>query len=436
MRDNLIARRRSRPAVIVAFALASTVQSAAAQTLDFATAIRIAATTAPTVEAAEQRASASASAARAAGQLPDPTLAVAIDNLPLDGDDAFSVSRDFMTMRRVGIAQALPSRSRRAAVRSVAEDEAAVARVQITRAAQAAAREVAAAWTSRHGTEAQLALVDALAAENVLLTQATQAQFAAGGGSAADLTLPREEALTIESLRDELTARRRTAIARLRRWLGALADLPLQGDPPPFEAPGERLPIALLQHPDVRELDARAELAEARIAEARAARNPDWGIALDYQQRGPAFSNMVSVQVTVDLRLFQAVRQQPLIDARRNELAAVTAGRDAILAEHAERLESALAEIERLRRARERQRDIAVPLAHQRSELAASAWRARRGSLQDWIAARRSEITSRMQAIELDTAWFTAVQEIHFAYTTTVRGSALDAPARGDEVLP
>src|SRR5256885_16966075 len=43
----------------------------------------------------------------AAGQLPDPVLKIGVDNLPVSGPDQFSVSRDFMTMRRIGVMQEL-----------------------------------------------------------------------------------------------------------------------------------------------------------------------------------------------------------------------------------------------------------------------------------------------------------------------------------------
>ncbi len=48
---------------------------------------------------------ASREAAIAAGQLPDPVLKIGIDNLPASGPDRFSVTQDFMTMRRVGVMQ-------------------------------------------------------------------------------------------------------------------------------------------------------------------------------------------------------------------------------------------------------------------------------------------------------------------------------------------
>src|SRR5881628_3360054 len=43
----------------------------------------------------------------AAAQLPDPMLKFGIDNLPINGPDRFSVTRDFMTMRRIGVMQEL-----------------------------------------------------------------------------------------------------------------------------------------------------------------------------------------------------------------------------------------------------------------------------------------------------------------------------------------
>ena len=49
-----------------------------------------------------------------AGRLPDPELVVGIDNLPVTGADAYSRTRDFMTMRKVGVMQEFPAASKRA----------------------------------------------------------------------------------------------------------------------------------------------------------------------------------------------------------------------------------------------------------------------------------------------------------------------------------
>src|SRR5258708_10729465 len=62
---------------------------------------------------------AAASAARdmavAAEQLPDPTLTAGINNLPINGPDQFSVGRDFMTMRSIGVTQEFTRAAKRQA---------------------------------------------------------------------------------------------------------------------------------------------------------------------------------------------------------------------------------------------------------------------------------------------------------------------------------
>ena len=52
---------------------------------------------------------------------------------------------------------------------------------------------------------------------------------------------------------------------------------------------------------------------------------PDWSLEFAYQQRGPTFSNMISVQVSIDLPLFQENRQNRDLAAK---LALVEQARD------------------------------------------------------------------------------------------------------------
>lgn len=59
--------------------------------------------------------------ARAAGQLPDPTLRVGVDNLPVTGGDRFSTTRESMTMKRIGLSQEWVSADKRAARQAAAD---------------------------------------------------------------------------------------------------------------------------------------------------------------------------------------------------------------------------------------------------------------------------------------------------------------------------
>src|SRR5205823_1324587 len=95
----------------------------------------------------------------AAGQLPDPVATLGINNLPLDTSDRFSLTRDFMTMRSVGVMQeftraakreARAERFEREAEKSLAEKAASVATIQ---------RDTALAWLDRYYAEAMQTVI-------------------------------------------------------------------------------------------------------------------------------------------------------------------------------------------------------------------------------------------------------------------------------------
>ena len=65
----------------------------------------IAASDAPQIDAQSATLRAAQQSSLSAGQLPDPKLIVGIDNLPTDSADRFNITRDFMTMRKIGFMQ-------------------------------------------------------------------------------------------------------------------------------------------------------------------------------------------------------------------------------------------------------------------------------------------------------------------------------------------
>ena len=351
-----------------------------------------------------------------AGELPDPQLALGLDNLPVEGSDRFSVGGDFMTMRRLAISQTVTSSARRAAARASARGEIANARAEAQRMKRAVLQQIADAWIMRLGAERQLAVVGALEQENRLLAAAMRARYAAAQGSAADLLLAREEALSIADRTDLLTSQRTQATAQLRRWLGAEADRPLTGELPDWTRDVAVLRSRVHRHAELLVLDARAGMLDAAIDGARAAQHPDWGIEVAYQQRGPRFSNMVSLQVSMDLPLFGALRQRPQIDARIAQRSVLDAEREAALREHAALLETELAELARLDRACIRQRELALPLARERSGLARVAWQNNSGTLAALIAARQVGVSVELESIALQTERARLAASLQFAY--------------------
>ena len=135
-------------------------------------------------------------AALAAAALPDPKLVLGLDNLPVRGDDKWSLSRDFMTMQRVGVSQDLPNAGKRKA--RIAQANAVTADAELaTRSPRLKVRrETAAAWLAAYFGAARRVLLDALVKENGVFERSIAARHAAGTASASDVLLPKREALT------------------------------------------------------------------------------------------------------------------------------------------------------------------------------------------------------------------------------------------------
>ena len=169
-------------------------------------------------------------------------------------------------------------------------------------------------------------------------------------------------------------------------------------------------------------LDAKANVAQAAIAQAQAARKSDWALALAYQQRGPQFSDMAMVEVSFDLPLFTARRQDPTIAARRALRDALDAQREATLREHAAELDADLAEYRRLERALTRQNRQLLPLAAQKVALVDAAWRGGQAGPAELIDARRERIEAELEAIALEGKRQQMAARLHYAYTDTVPG--------------
>jgi hypothetical protein len=98
---------------VCALTVLAALQSWGAEPLTLAEAQRLALGRSQQLAANDASASAARRMAQAAAQLPDPVLKFGVDNLPLSGADRFSLTRDFMTMRRIGVMQELPGADKR-----------------------------------------------------------------------------------------------------------------------------------------------------------------------------------------------------------------------------------------------------------------------------------------------------------------------------------
>jgi outer membrane protein TolC len=387
----------------------------AAEGLTFDQALKQALRDSPELQAESARVEAARQAEGPADALPDPTLILGLDNVPVEGPDRYSLSSDFMTMRRIGVTQRFPNRSKRKARSSGASQRVGLAEAMAANARLKVLRQTARAWIARYTLEQQLQLIDQLLEENRLLDKAVRARLAAGQGKMIDSVAPAQEQATLLNRRDLLQTRQRQASADLVRWLGQAGQRTLAGSPPMLTVDPELLLARLHQHPELGVAQRQEKVAIAAVDEARAARKPDWALTLAYMDR-EEFSDMAMLQVNVDLPLFTGTRQSPRIASAEAERRALELQTDALLREHEAMLYADLAEFDRLQRVLARQLDVLLPLAEQKAELAGAAWRSGEGSLADLVQARSELLDTRLTEIALTGQRDQQAAALHFTY--------------------
>ena len=385
-------------------ALALFVSSADAQSLSLQDAQRRAVERSRQLAGHDSAVAASRELAVAAGQLPDPVLRLGVDNLPLNGPDQFSLTRDFMTMRRIGVMQELTrgekrelraQRFDREAERSLAEKSAALAAIQ---------RDTALAWLERYYAEAMAAVIAEQAGQVRLEIVAAEGAYRGGRSSQADVFAAHSTLVMLEDRASEFARRVRTAKTSLARWIGDGADAPLAPRPPidTVRLDGGALDAELAHHPQIAILAKQEEIAATEARLAQASRIPDWSVEVAYQQRGSAFSNMLSLGVSVPLPWDRANRQDREIASKLAIAEQARAQREELLRAHIGEVRVMLAEWQNGRERRARYDHELIPLARERSQAALAGYQGGKTSIADLLLARRNETEVRMQAVQLE----------------------------------
>lgn len=337
----------------------------------------------------------------AAGTLPDPRLIVGVDNLPVSGADKFSLSRDFMTMQRIGLMQEVPNSAKREA-RAAGADARVQREIALLSAAQLSVqRDAALAWLAVYFAERRVARLDELERENRLLIDTLDARIASGQAMPAERTMARQEALVLADRRDDAKRDIAKARAALRRWVGTRADETLVGAPPDMSVRPEQVRDDLHRHAEIAPYAAMQAVAQAEVGEAAAEQRGDWAWELVYSRR-PQYSDMMSVQLSFDLPWQPGQRQQPQVLARQKEVLRIEAERDETLRRHREEIEAQLAELQALDAQRARLDGAGQALAAERVVLALASYQAGRGSLGDVLIARREAAETQLRLLDLD----------------------------------
>jgi outer membrane protein TolC len=376
---------------------------AAEAPLTLEAAVQAALAAAPQLQSQRAAVEGAAAALIGAGRLPDPELVTGVDNLPSNGVDAWSFGRDFMTMRKIGLMQSFPSRSKRHAEQASAQAQVVVAQSGVSEIELKLSQLVSQAWVVRFAAESSLQQLQELRPQSALLVELARAAVASGRATVGD-ALSAQAALA--ELDDRVLDAQREVLASkaaLERWIEKSIDRKLAAAPSFAElhASDAALLAALHHHAALLSYDAKIAAARSEVAVANAAKRSDWSTELDYAKRGPGFSNMVSLQIRVALPLFSATRQDPAIHARRAAVSQLEADRAAELRMHTAEINTMLAEWQSARERVALYEHERLPLARERSELALAGLRAGRLEARASLTVLNEEIEVRRSYAEL-----------------------------------
>ena len=379
--------------------------------LDLDEALRVAESLSPQL-AAQRAAFQSAEAlVPAAGQNPDPKLIFGIENLPAEGGDRWSVTADFMTMRRVGVMQDFVRAEKREAREAKASAEALRegAMIEVQRADLY--RDVATAWFEKYYADRAFSLLGALENEARLQASTAQAEVAAGKLAAADALGASIMIATLADRRAESDRKSQRAAAMLARWVGAGAAEPAGKAPDvstlPYHSIETQTDFSL--HPHIAIYAPIEAAAEAELKLAQVATKPDWSVELSYAQRGSAYANMVSLMVRMDLPIFASRRQDPVAASKSRQLEQVRAQAQDALLRHSSEVRAAASDWKVAKARVERHRNEIIPLVEERARLARAGYEGGKVELASVLDARRGVIEARLTALdaeaELARAW-------------------------------
>jgi cobalt-zinc-cadmium efflux system outer membrane protein len=338
-----------------------------------------------------------------AGQLPDPELAIGIEDLPVTGPLAYSLNRDEFTMRKVGLQQTFPRQQKRALRSQRAADEVQLTGAERERAVLEVKRQTANAWIGAYVAEEILRRLRALEADFELQARTTTSGVASNRLTAVD-SLAAQAALV--QFRDRMRIAQlavQQARAELARWVPDGADQPL-ATPPGFKElplPREQLLTGVHHHASVLAYDAQLDAARTDVALARADKHADWRLELAYSNRARPYSDMVSLEFRVGLPVFASHRQDPVIAARNAQLHRVESEREAELRMHSAEIVRELANWETAQARLETYQHELVPLAEARVRAALAAFESAQTPIRPVLEARAAAVDVQVQALEI-----------------------------------
>jgi len=371
----------------------------AEEPLTLAETIQLATQNQPLLQSLDDAAASSRQAAIAEGQLPDPKVKFGVINLPVTTSDALRYNRDDQTMVNVGISQEVVPLKKRELASNRMLAEADQFQTEQVATARTIERDVALAWLDVYEAQRKSELYQRMINDMTAERKVLATNVSSGSAKTSDvLRMDTDISLTNEkrifAQRDERKAR-----AALARWIGQSASRSISSELPVMTntVSHDANQSALEQHPLLRNAHQTEKVAQYEVDSAQANLQRNWGWEVGYGKRFNDRSDMLTFQVSIDLQLDRANRQD-----RRTAEKLVLVEKARKLTEDRRRelsseLESAIADAEAAEARENEHLTKLIPNAQAKLSIAQAGYSSGKQSIGDVWQARRDVID-----IELD----------------------------------
>ncbi len=320
--------------------------------------------------------------------------------MPVQGNNDRRLTREGMTMQKIGIMQSYVSSEKRErkAQTFQAQARGVLAKGEAIRAVLQ--RDTAQAWLELALTQQALKKAKALVSETGRQRGVQKASVGAGS-STPDSVLALQ--MTLSAMRDK----RRCSSAILRWHKAACFSLTGQsitdvsGPLPRYQrlpADEKTLEEGIVQHPEVEAARREADTAKARSAQSAIAAIPDVDVEVFYAHRAEGYDDMAGVMFSVDLPIFQSKRQDKDYAADVSRSMQAVDQLTLIKREHIAQVQSLVAQYQAAQTLWQRQSEEILPLQRQRLEVMTAQYRSGQSELPALLEARRSVLDTELAA--------------------------------------
>jgi len=274
----------------------------------------------PELAAARREQEAAEHRVKPAGSLDDPMFELGVLNVPTG---SWSLRREDMTMKMLGLSQRLPYPGKRALREDVAAAEAQIAGYGYRETANRVVRDVRTAYADLALADESIRLISQNKAVLEQFLQIAQSRYTVGQAAQADVLKAQTQLSRMVDELIRMNRERRTMAADLDRALGRRGTLE-ERDVQPLALEDAVLSEEALirkaeaERPQLLALQAAVARAGKAVELARADYFPDFDVKLAYGQRdrmpdGPRRDDMVSLTVGINLPIWGKTKRDPRV---------------------------------------------------------------------------------------------------------------------------